>query len=659
MKNYSLCIVIIFYSLFFNKLWSQVHINEQQNVGIKEVDPQVELDVNGRVKIRQMGGQAVSGLALDIDNVVSIFPLGERRICLNTAIQNLGTVFSNLLYPQVAEIQNWANSIPSSEQINGTILTYYIETSGNCDNPDYVWTLNIDQGSNRVTVIERRDFQSNILYVDPSGNNASAIKGYKTHPYRDPWHAIIDAQPNDVVFVFPGTYSMGGPGSGSDFEQTYTGNQPYVSLIKQKVKTILSDGVKIMVSGTNIALWGPDDDPDYYLGGNGEIEIQNSGYSEILIQRRQPTQIYGQMYVKLKKILGNGNKYSCAVFETIKKLHLEIDEVVMGGQTTQGFLYLGPYTINPQNSIESGNIVINIGSLTHKLDANVVLPTHDKNHTHIVKMSGFNNSVISIKINNAIFVHKTEGLINFPLYAKGMKNTYVNIDIGNLDFKDYRIERGTFSAFNYTDFSILNDPQTLDPRNGNYLYWIYSTNTVSDKVFLNVNIGNITGHITSSGNMQKGNLLSTTRFLVNVSVGSHISLNRHPIIHFDRDNYLNESQAYISIKNAYLANGVNHGGAAITYSPQNNDNNSTINNVFIHNSNFYIEGGEFFRKTTTFDKNLGVIFREVFIENTSNNSLFYNFNNPMNFNGILSGNYSRGGTIPSNITFSPNTISIF
>ena len=68
-----------------------------------------------------------------------------------------------------------------------------------------------------LTGLTSADF-GNVLFVVENGDNATALKGDLHYPWAEPWTAAAAASSGDVVYVFPGDYTVGDNGSGDDFE---------------------------------------------------------------------------------------------------------------------------------------------------------------------------------------------------------------------------------------------------------------------------------------------------------------------------------------------------------------------------------------------------------------------------------------------------------
>lgn len=119
----------------------------------------------------------------------------EERICLNTSTPTL--VPANPSLPTHAEVQAWAiANLTIKQRQNGTNLVWFITgDGGDCDNPDYTWTLN--KGSqlvsrNQNTIITIPNYTSlrtltkynhdivnvaDFTYIGPDGSSYTTLGG--------------------------------------------------------------------------------------------------------------------------------------------------------------------------------------------------------------------------------------------------------------------------------------------------------------------------------------------------------------------------------------------------------------------------------------------------------------------------------------------------
>jgi hypothetical protein len=85
---------------------------------------------------------------------------------------------------------------------------------------------------------------NNVLYVADNGDNSTAVKGDIANPWADPWAAKDAAVSGDIIKVFPGEYTTGILGSGTDREDDGT-DREYTSLMKDGVTYVLDPGATI------------------------------------------------------------------------------------------------------------------------------------------------------------------------------------------------------------------------------------------------------------------------------------------------------------------------------------------------------------------------------------------------------------------------------
>lgn len=75
---------------------------------------------------------------------------------------------------------------------------------GDCDNPDFTWTLN---DSSEITLDYKRTFNTKTVYVDAgSGSDITGKRGYRNFPFKTLNAALAAIQDGDTLHVFPGDY---------------------------------------------------------------------------------------------------------------------------------------------------------------------------------------------------------------------------------------------------------------------------------------------------------------------------------------------------------------------------------------------------------------------------------------------------------------------
>ena len=186
--------------------WSQVHVDESQNVGIKTPTPQAELDVNGKIKFNSLGNQGQFILGKDANNVITTIGLGngltlgegnlsalikyETKICLNE-ISDFSP--ANPTSPTNAEIVSWANNhIAEDQRKTGSLLVFHVLQGGTCSDPDFAWIIN--DGTSPVTNILSPFFNNSSYFLSPSANDLSARFGNPRRPYKEQAVAFTQAK---------------------------------------------------------------------------------------------------------------------------------------------------------------------------------------------------------------------------------------------------------------------------------------------------------------------------------------------------------------------------------------------------------------------------------------------------------------------------------
>jgi len=161
----------------------------------------------------------------------------EERICLNTSVPALVPADPSL--PTFAEVQAWAvANLTIKQRQNGTNLVWFITgDGGDCDNPDYTWTLN--KGSqlvsrNQNTIITVPDYTTlrsitkynhdviNVAdwtYTGPDGNDYTTLGGVfrKTTGKTENGGTVIESadgiiwERDDEDFIRPEFFGSGLP----------------------------------------------------------------------------------------------------------------------------------------------------------------------------------------------------------------------------------------------------------------------------------------------------------------------------------------------------------------------------------------------------------------------------------------------------------------
>lgn len=158
-----------------------------------------------------------------------------------------------------------ANTISTTTLfVNGVQITgdTYV-TGGTYSNGNILFTNN-QNNTFQVTGLTDNQSLSNILFVDPNGNDITAVKGDIGKPYQNLYSAKNAATSGDIIYVFPGTWT---------YDNRNTAGNPYNGQIDTLVN-LWKDGVSYYFSpNTNVVFFNQTvTGQDMYLfksSGNG------------------------------------------------------------------------------------------------------------------------------------------------------------------------------------------------------------------------------------------------------------------------------------------------------------------------------------------------------------------------------------------------------
>ena len=132
-----------------------------------------------------------NNISCDITNNICV----DGELVLTNIVGNV-TINMTLLYD--GELQE------SEYEFLETELTV-IGDGGDCDHPDFVWTLN---DSGKITLDYKRTFNTKTVYVDAgSGSDVTGKRGYRNFPFKTLNTALAAIQDGDTLYVFPGDYT--------------------------------------------------------------------------------------------------------------------------------------------------------------------------------------------------------------------------------------------------------------------------------------------------------------------------------------------------------------------------------------------------------------------------------------------------------------------
>lgn len=150
-----------------------------------------------------------------------------------------------------------ANTITLTDNTNNSFNAYIDSVSGLTVNGSLSATTLYGDGSNLSGITTSTNF-SNTIFVDPNGNDSTAVKGDIFKPYANLYAAKSAATSGDTIYVFPGTWS---------YDNRNTAGNPYngqidtlVNLWKDGVSYYFSPNSKIIfynqtVTGNNMYLF--------------------------------------------------------------------------------------------------------------------------------------------------------------------------------------------------------------------------------------------------------------------------------------------------------------------------------------------------------------------------------------------------------------------
>lgn len=369
----------------------------------------------------------------------------------------------------------------------------------------------------------------NVLYVSKEGNNSTAIKGDISKPWADPWAAAAAMLADDVVHIFPGTWTIGDVGSGADFEtNSVTGpnlirafNQKFHFEVGAKIEVI--DTVRVYELFTHTG-------PEAFtleITGNGSFEFLESG--------------------KLFNIntLGAVN----VTFEAESVSNLWYNRIVTeGGYVVHRTKFIGTsLTLSPifdfgSNSgttftFHSDTCIYGVST---GQDANVANGVFKINKGVGLKAGFTIGTLIAYKKSHVGSIFSVEGTCNGNL---------IDIKIGSLDAYDPFITNGTYATYTIDETTNVNATNGVDTELG-MLFRIPAGNTNGN--ILNIEVGTLSSHHVIVGHQVAG---SGVKNEVNVRIGSAVCKANNPLYFNDNGSNVSD-ELTLHIERGYSATGI-------------------------------------------------------------------------------------------------------
>jgi hypothetical protein len=245
-------------------------------------------------------------------NRVILFPDNSGTVALLSDIQTFtggtvsgGTNFTNGLT---------ANTISATTYQNLPVNTDVFVTGGTFNSSTITFTNNTG-GTFSVSGISSGTNLSKILFVDPNGNDSTAVKGDVHKPYQNIYAAKSASTSGDTIYVFPGTWA---------YDNRNSAGNPYNGQLDTLVN-LWKDGVSYYFSpNTNVVFFNQTvTGQDMYLfkspgsGGTCTVrgDLQFSGDSI-------GADTSGGSVVFYEPGIGDGCTFDCEVKSLISKSHL-------------------------------------------------------------------------------------------------------------------------------------------------------------------------------------------------------------------------------------------------------------------------------------------------------------------------------------------------
>ncbi|MCI5058218.1 MAG: hypothetical protein MRY83_19060, partial [Flavobacteriales bacterium] len=393
-----------------------------------------------------------------------------------------------------------------------------------------------------------------VLFVSTTGNNAAAEVGNLNRTFRDPWAAADSIRAGfgnaTSIYVFPGRYTIGGAGSGADRETNADINQ-YL-LCADSISIYLSEGVILESLADSIRVILSPEGPTYFsLKGQGIIKTPAEIQGIRIIGSTAATN-YSEFHLQLKK-------YQCGVGTTalnFSKTYFDVQDWEVQNRVG-GIAWLNPSSAVGQIPYSFVNIRLENFTLT---DLNGADEAPERGA--IVWEQSIRKGQLSLDIENVNAITYGSNLFWGSNYtgASDFDTINMSIDVENMHVTNAGIYKGEYSSF-----AIDSNISTFvhGPRDSTILHTMvgpYPGNR-ADYLNINVEVENITGHMSAGANFHQGASggLGTLEFQVNFDIGNMITYDDHPCIILDEGSTAGftpeDGMMTIHVENAYAQTG--------------------------------------------------------------------------------------------------------
>lgn len=164
---------------------------------------------------------------------------------------------------------------------------------GTKTSPDYIWVVADDlnslgiSGGNWDKIIKRIKepgggfTEANTLYVDPNGDNLTALKGRLDKPFSDPWAARDAASRGDLIYIISGDWDVCQTGEGCTLEVADIDLVPDDST---NISYYFSENTVIYdTTNTSGLLFFGESNDTLNVGGRGKFVLKNKNANRFLI----------------------------------------------------------------------------------------------------------------------------------------------------------------------------------------------------------------------------------------------------------------------------------------------------------------------------------------------------------------------------------------
>jgi len=198
-------------------------------------------------------------------------------LTVNGDLNITGTTYSNTI--SATTYQN----LPVTTDVFVTGGTYSAET---------ITLTNNTGGTFSVSGITSETNLSKILFVDPNGNDSTALKGDLHKPYQNIYAAKSASTSGDTIYVFPGTWTYDNRNSAGN-PYNFPNTETLFNLWKNGVNYYFSLGTKIIVFNqtqqSNLILFSPPTGSTYQTCNvDGYLEFESSSTGVDTFNGRAP-----------------------------------------------------------------------------------------------------------------------------------------------------------------------------------------------------------------------------------------------------------------------------------------------------------------------------------------------------------------------------------